>query len=73
LKEMYGADSTTSRYFTLHTTADVRHSQTWKELLSKEVADDASAARALDAAESAAKALWTALDGIERQRVTRNA
>jgi pyrroloquinoline-quinone synthase len=72
LKEMYGADNATCRYFTLHTTADVRHSQVWKELLSKEVADETSAARALDAAESAAKALWTALDGIERERRARN-
>ena len=72
LKEMYGADPKTCRYFTLHTTADVRHSQVWKESLSNEVADDSSAARALDAAESAAKALWTALDGIERERLVRN-
>jgi len=71
LKQMYGADPKTSRYFTLHTTADVRHSQVWKELLSKEVPARASAA--LDAAESVAKALWTALDGIERERVARNA
>jgi pyrroloquinoline-quinone synthase len=72
LKQMYGADSKTSRYFSLHTTADVRHSQKWKELLSKEVTSEASAARALDSAESAAKALWTALDGIERERLARN-
>src|SRR4051812_15331078 len=72
LKEMYGADSKTSRYFTLHTTADMRHSQVWKDCLSKEVADDASASRALEAAESAAKALWSALDGIERERIARN-
>lgn len=71
LKEMYGADAKACRYFTLHTTADVRHSQVWKQLLSKEVADEASAADALDAAESAAKALWTALDGIERERLAR--
>jgi pyrroloquinoline-quinone synthase len=71
LKERYGADSKTSRYFTLHTTADVRHSQVWKELLNQQVVDDASASRALDAAESAAKALWTALDGIERERIAR--
>jgi pyrroloquinoline-quinone synthase len=71
LKEMYGADAKTCRYFTLHTTADVRHSQVWKELLGKEVVDDASATSALDAAESAAKALWTALDGIERERLAR--
>src|SRR5436853_377598 len=43
LKEMYGADSKTCRYFTLHTTADVRHSQVWKELLSKEADDEDSA------------------------------
>jgi len=73
LKAMYGADSKTCRYFTLHTTADVRHSQVWKELLSKEVGDEDSASRALDAAESAAKALWTALDGIERERLARAA
>jgi len=73
LKEMYGADSKTCRYFTLHTTADVRHSQVWKELLSKEVGDEDSASRALDAAESAAKALWAALDGIERERLARAA
>jgi pyrroloquinoline-quinone synthase len=72
LKEMYGADTATCRYFTLHTTADVRHSQVWKELLSKEVVDESSARCALDAAESAAKALWTALDGIERERIARS-
>jgi len=70
LKQMYGADSKTCRYFTLHTTADVRHAQVWKELLAKEV-EEASAVRALDAAESTAKALWTALDGIERERIAR--
>jgi pyrroloquinoline-quinone synthase len=73
LKEMYGADAKACRYFTLHTTADVRHSQVWKELLSQEVADEASAVRALDAADSAAKALWTALDGVERERLVRAA
>ena len=71
LKEMYGADAQACRYFTLHTTADVRHSQVWKDLLSKEALDDAAATRALDAAESAAKALWIALDGIERERLSR--
>ncbi len=71
LKEMYGADAKACRYFTLHTTADLRHSQVWRELLSKEAVDDASASRALDAAESAAKSLWNALDGIERARLAR--
>ena len=72
LKEMYGADVKTSRYFTLHTTADVRHSQVWKQQLDKQLTKDpAVAAPALEAAEAAAKALWTALDGIERQRLAR--
>lgn len=74
LKEMYGAGADTCRYFTLHTTADVRHSQVWKERLAAELSKDPAAAdRALNAAEAAAKALWTALDGIERERTARAA
>jgi pyrroloquinoline-quinone synthase len=75
LRTRYGADAETCRYFTLHTTADVRHSQVWRDLLEKEVstAGDVSAAKALDAAEKTARALWHALDGIERERVSRMA
>jgi hypothetical protein len=41
----------------------------WKQQLKKRVAaDPATEAKALDAAEAAAKALWTALDGIEMRR-----
>jgi len=70
LREMYGADAQTTRYFSLHTTADVYHSNVWREQLAKRVkADSESAVRALDAAEAAAKTLWTALDGIERRRM----
>jgi pyrroloquinoline-quinone synthase len=72
LRKMYGAGSDTCRYFTLHTTADVRHAQVWKDQLASELAKDPGAAdRALNAAEAAARALWTALDGIERERTTR--
>jgi pyrroloquinoline-quinone synthase len=70
LQTMYGADAKTCEYFTLHTTADVYHSRVWKQQLTKFIACDPKAAeRALKAGESAAKALWTALDGIEAQRL----
>jgi pyrroloquinoline-quinone synthase len=69
LREMYGADAKTCGYFTLHTTADVYHSKVWRDQLSDLVEGDIAAqSRALNAAEAAAKALWTALDGVERQR-----
>jgi pyrroloquinoline-quinone synthase len=69
LRERYGADERTRAYFTLHTTADVYHANVWKQQLKKRIeADPAAAARVLDAAEAAAKALWTALDGIEARR-----
>ena len=71
LREMYGADAQTTRYFSLHATADVYHSNVWREQLAKRVkADRERADRALDAAEAAAKTLWTALDGIERRRMS---
>lgn len=74
LHEMYGADSTTRGYFILHTTADVYHSKVWRDQLTKLVADDEEAQeRALVAAENTARCLWRALDGIERERQSREA
>ena len=70
LREMYGADERTCAYFTLHTTADVFHSQIWKKQLAKRIdANPDLEEKALTAGESAAKALWHALDGIEARRV----
>lgn len=72
LREMYGADAKTCGYFTLHTTADVYHSNVWRDQLSKLVdGDDAAQEIALNAAENAAKALWSALDGVELARKRR--
>jgi pyrroloquinoline-quinone synthase len=72
LRELYGADAETCGYFTLHTTADVFHSNVWRNQLSKVVAGDPEAQRqALVAAESAAQSLWAALDGIESRRQER--
>jgi len=68
LTEFYAADAKTCRYFTLHTTADVRHAAVWREHLDKALQKDASQSRtALRGAEEASLALWQALDGIERQ------
>ena len=70
LRELYGADERTTRYFTLHATADVYHANVWREQLGKRVAaNPATADKALAAAETAAKALWTALNGIEERRM----
>jgi pyrroloquinoline-quinone synthase len=69
LREMYGADESATAYFTLHTTADVYHSQVWRQQLGKRLKSNSRAAeQALVAAENAAKALWHALDGIETRR-----
>jgi pyrroloquinoline-quinone synthase len=69
LKQRYGADARTCAYFKLHQTADVHHSQIWRDLLEQELAaDPAAREQALAAAEQAAAALWSALDGIERMR-----
>lgn len=74
LRAMYGADERTASYFALHTTADIYHSNVWREQLAKRVdANPEMAEQALTAAESAAKALWTALDGIEERRMAKAA
>jgi len=71
---MYGADERTAQYFALHTTADVYHSNVWKEQLANRVeAKPETAEPALLAAEAAAKASWNALDGIEERRMAKAA
>jgi pyrroloquinoline-quinone synthase len=74
LRELYGADEKTRGYFTLHATADVHHAKVWRTQLEKRVkANPETAKKALAAAESAAKALWTVLDGFEARRLERTA
>jgi pyrroloquinoline-quinone synthase len=69
LRDLYGAASRTRAYFTLHQTADVYHSNVWRQQLEMLVeAKSEATERALAAAEKAAQALWTALDGIESRR-----
>jgi pyrroloquinoline-quinone synthase len=74
LREMYGASDKTCAYFTLHATADIHHSKIWRQQLAQSLETDLSLAeRALPAGEGAAKALWRALDGIDRRRPARAA
>lgn len=69
LAQHYAADAATAKYFTLHQTADVAHAAVWRELIEKQLAaDPTSADAALEAGERAARALWSALDGVERER-----
>jgi pyrroloquinoline-quinone synthase len=69
----YGTEGAAARYFTLHQTADVAHASVWRELIDKELAASPEAEEvALNAGERAAKALWVALDGVERQRTAVN-
>lgn len=74
LRELYGADEKTRGYFALHATADVHHAKVWRTQLEKRVkANPKSAEKALAAAETAAKALWSVLDGFEARRLERTA
>jgi pyrroloquinoline-quinone synthase len=65
----YGTEGVAARYFTLHQTADVHHASVWRALIDQQIATEPEAAEAaLAAGERAAKALWMALDGVERER-----
>jgi pyrroloquinoline-quinone synthase len=69
LKQHYGADQATARYFTLHQTADVHHAKVWRDAIEAELAAHPEVADfALGAAEATAAALWSTLSGIERER-----
>src|SRR6202140_4520138 len=74
LRELSDADEKTGGYFPWHAIADVHHAQVWRTQLEKRVqANPETAEKALVAAESAAKALWTVLDSVEARRVERAA
>jgi pyrroloquinoline-quinone synthase len=77
LREQYSADSAACEYFRIHETADIHHAAVWSDLLDRELAAAEAAgpetlaaceADILHGTESAARALWTALDGIEAAR-----
>ncbi len=69
LKQHYGADDPTCSYFALHEKADIHHAAVWRGIISALVEqDERHASEALQGITRAARALWTALDGIERER-----
>ena len=72
LRELYAASDRSCRYFVLHETMDVNHARTWGEYLKQVLHSNPEAAEeALATAETAAGALWEALDGIEERRAAR--
>ncbi len=72
LQKFYGADDRACSYFTLHEKADIHHANVWRKIISALVAEDGRhAEEVLEGISSAARALWTALDGIERDRPNR--
>ena len=74
LMQHYGADDRTCSYFTLHEKADIHHAGVWRKIISTLVEqDDCHAEEALEGISRAARALWTALDGVERDRPNRKA
>lgn len=69
LREQYGADERTCAYFALHTSADVYHSQVWRQQLGERLSSHPDLReKALSSGENAARMLWQALDGIESRR-----
>ena len=69
LKQLYGADDRTCSYFELHQTADVYHANVWRKIISALVEQhDRHAEEVLEGVSQGARALWTALDGIDRVR-----
>jgi pyrroloquinoline-quinone synthase len=74
LAHHYHADAATRRYFTVHMMADVHHARMWRNALAAELAAHPEETEAaLAAGEDAARALWTALDGLEHARQARMA
>jgi pyrroloquinoline-quinone synthase len=68
LQKYYGTDERTCSYFSLHETADVHHANVWRKLLDSLAEQDANCAEeALEGVTRASRALWEALDGIERE------
>ncbi len=65
LAAFYGLDDPRAvEFFTVHEEADIEHSRVERELLAEHCKTDEAQTRALEAAESAAKALWLFLDGV---------
>ena len=65
LAKFYGIDdSRTVAYFTVHETADVKHSDAERSILTKYCTTEETQKQVIDSAEKSAKAMWTFLDGV---------
>jgi pyrroloquinoline-quinone synthase len=65
LREHYGADTKTCKYFVLHATQDVHHARVWAERIEEGIEKgESSLDEILPAVNEAAAALWKSLDGI---------
>ncbi len=65
LRKFYGlADDKTLGFFTVHSVADVKHSNAWKQLLAGAVHTKADEAKAVQAVNRAIDAMWGFLDGV---------
>ncbi len=72
--ERYGASARTRAYFTVHAYVDIHHAEVWRTLLQQEIEKNpAKADVALKAAETTARMIYEALDGVERLRKVRAA
>ncbi len=72
--ERYGASARTRAYFTVHAYVDIHHAEVWRTLLQQEIEKNpAKAEVALKAAETTARMIYEALDGVERLRKVRAA
>ncbi len=68
LRELYGVDERSCRYFMLHEATDIHHACAWREQLRQALQSNPELAdEALNATQEAARALWNGLDGIEEQ------
>jgi pyrroloquinoline-quinone synthase len=69
LKTLYGASDRACAYFELHLSADVEHAKVWRALIDSSIDENPRCAQeALDGVKRGARALWSALDGIEAAR-----
>jgi pyrroloquinoline-quinone synthase len=72
LQNIYGFQSSACEYFTLHATADIAHSQIWRDQLNQILEQEPIVAdHILAAAELVAAGLWKVLDGVNAGRVSR--
>jgi pyrroloquinoline-quinone synthase len=72
LRDFYGADDRICHYFLVHITADAEHAQSWRTQLTQRIGSYPNlASLTLASATATASALWKALDGIEKGRMSR--